>query len=108
MERRSVLKSVASTALALSGSTLSSLALAQQGKKILVIASGQDIPNFDPHVATGYSSSWLLRNVYDGLVRVEGRPPKVVPRLASTVVGDRVLGDAVYPRPKALRLEPRA
>lgn len=84
MERRSVLKSVASTALALSGSTLSSLALAQQGKKILVIASGQDIPNFDPHVATGYSSSWLLRNVYDGLVRVEGRPPKVVPHLASS------------------------
>jgi len=84
MERRSVLKGVAGTALALSGSTLSGLAMAQQGKKILVIASGQDIPNFDPHVATGYSSSWLLRNVYDGLVRVEGNPPKVVPNLASS------------------------
>lgn len=84
MERRSVLKSVAGSALALSASTLSGLAMAQQGKKILVIASGQDIPNFDPHIATGYSSAWLLRNVYDGLVRVEGTPPKVVPHLAAS------------------------
>lgn len=87
MERRSLLKSAAGSALTVSTaglSGLSGLALAQQGKKILVIASGQDIPNFDPHVANGYSAAWLLRNTYDGLVRVEGTPPKVVPHLASS------------------------
>ncbi len=51
---------------------------------MLVIASNQDIPNFDPHVATGYSASMLLRNVYDSLVRVEGNPPKPVPHLAQS------------------------
>ena len=84
MERRSLLKGAAGSALAVSAAGLSGLALAQQGKKILVIASGQDIPNFDPHVATGYSASMLLRNTYDGLVRVEGNPPKVVPHLAAS------------------------
>ncbi len=54
------------------------------GRRVLVIASNQDIPNFDPHVATGYSASFLLRNVYDSLVRVEGNPPKPVPSLAAS------------------------
>lgn len=74
--------------LAVTGGALASVTLpeplfAQQGgRKILVIASNQDIPNFDPHVATGYSASMLLRNVYDSLVRAEGNPPKPVPHLA--------------------------
>ncbi len=55
---------------------------AQAGRKVLIIASNQDIPNFDPHVATGYSASFLLRNTYDSLVRVRGNPPKPVPALA--------------------------
>ncbi|MEO6623938.1 MAG: ABC transporter substrate-binding protein, partial [Burkholderiaceae bacterium] len=84
MERRSLLKGAAGSALAVSAASLSGLAVAQQGRKILVIASGQDIPNFDPHVATGYSPAWLLRNTYDGLVRVEGNPPKVMPHLAAS------------------------
>lgn len=84
MERRSLLKGVAGSTLAASIAGLSGQVFAQQGKKILVIASGQDIPNFDPHVATGYSASMLLRNTYDGLVRVEGNPPKVVPHLAAS------------------------
>jgi peptide/nickel transport system substrate-binding protein len=84
MERRSLLKGAAGSALAVSTAGLSGMARAQQGKKILVIASGQDIPNFDPHVATGYSASMLLRNTYDGLVRVEGNPPKVMPHLAAS------------------------
>ncbi len=58
--------------------------LAQGNRKILVIASNQDIPNFDPHIASGYSASFLLRNVYDSLVRVEGNPPKPVPALATS------------------------
>ncbi|MGL4496950.1 MAG: ABC transporter substrate-binding protein, partial [Beijerinckiaceae bacterium] len=65
--------------------TLPESAFAQAaGRRVLVIASNQDIPNFDPHVATGYSASFLLRNVYDSLVRVEGNPPKPVPALAAS------------------------
>lgn len=57
---------------------------AQSGSNILIIASGQDIPNFDPHTATGYSASFFLRNVYDPLVRVAGNPPEPVPALAES------------------------
>lgn len=76
--------------LGLAGVSLASVVLpqaafAQQGgRRVLVLASNQDIPNFDPHIATGYSASWLLRNVYDSLVRVEGNPPRPVPALAKT------------------------
>ena len=59
-------------------------ASAQGSKKILIIASNQDIPNFDPHVASGYSAAMLLRNTYDSLVRAEGNPPNPVPHLASS------------------------
>ena len=83
MERRSVLKGIAGGALATSSLAIPHLARAQ-GKKILIIASGQDIPNFDPHVATGYSAAMLLRNTYDSLTRVEGNPPKIVPHLAAS------------------------
>ncbi|XDB00401.1 ABC transporter substrate-binding protein (plasmid) [Sulfitobacter sp. LCG007] len=51
---------------------------------VLVIASGQDIPNFDPHTASGYSASFFMRNVYDPLVRVAGNPPEAVPGIASS------------------------
>jgi peptide/nickel transport system substrate-binding protein len=76
--------------LGLAGISLASVVLpqaafAQQGgRRVLVLTSNQDIPNFDPHTATGYSASWLLRNVYDSLVRVEGNPPKPVPALAKS------------------------
>ena len=72
------------------GAGLASLALpaaafAQTGgRRILIIASNQDIPNFDPHIATGYSASFLLRNVYDALVRAEGDPPQTRPGLATS------------------------
>ncbi|PZR12451.1 MAG: ABC transporter substrate-binding protein [Azospirillum brasilense] len=73
-------------ALLAAGAALPALTLLQpasaQSRRILVLASNQDIPNFDPHVATGYSSSWLLRNTYDSLVGVTGNPPKPEPRLA--------------------------
>lgn len=74
--------------LGASGAGLASLVLpleafAQQGgRRVLVIAATQDIPNFDPHIATGYSASFMMRNVYDALVRVESNPPKPVPELA--------------------------
>lgn len=55
-----------------------------QGKKILVLASTVDIPNFDPHVATGYAPQWLFRNTYDALVRVVGNPPEPKPGLAKS------------------------
>jgi peptide/nickel transport system substrate-binding protein len=75
--------------LALSGAGLAAATFpqelfAQSGRNILVIASGQDIPNFDPHTATGYSASFFLRNTYDPLVRVSGNPPEPVPALAQS------------------------
>lgn len=75
--------------LALSGAGLAAASFpqelfAQSGRNILIIASGQDIPNFDPHTATGYSASFFLRNTYDPLVRVSGNPPEPVPALAQS------------------------
>lgn len=74
--------------LALSGAALAATTLPRgvfaQSRNILIIASTQDIPNFDPHTATGYSASFLLRNVYDPLVRVAENPPVPVPGLAAS------------------------
>jgi peptide/nickel transport system substrate-binding protein len=81
LTRRNVLAGGAATALA--GRGLSAAARADE-KNTLVIASGQDIPNFDPHVATGYSGSFALRNLYDTLIRVEDDPPKIVPGIAKS------------------------
>ncbi|GHC78296.1 ABC transporter substrate-binding protein [Limoniibacter endophyticus] len=72
------------------GATVSAAALAAmpfeafaQGRKILIMASSVDIPNFDPHVATGYAPAMLFRNTYDALVRVVGTPPEIKPGLAT-------------------------
>ena len=80
IERRHLVMS--STALAASAALPG--AADAQARKVLIIASNQDVPNFDPHVATGYSSAMLLRNVYDSLVRVEGSPVRAVPHLAES------------------------
>jgi peptide/nickel transport system substrate-binding protein len=76
-----------------------------QTKHTMIVASGQDIPNFDPHVATGYSSSFALRNLYDTLVAVEGNPPKTVPQLAQswTISSDGM--DYVFKLNPAARFE---
>ena len=74
--------------LAMAGATMAATtfpgALFAQTGPVLVIASNQDIPNFDPHTATGYSASFFLRNVYDPLVRVSGNPPEAVPAIAKS------------------------
>lgn len=79
IDRRTALLSAAAAAAA-----AATPAFAQAPRKTLIVASNQDIPNFDPHVATGYSASMLLRNVYDTLVRAEGAPPEIVPALAAS------------------------
>lgn len=81
LDRRRLL---AGSAAAVATMNLSDIAFAQGARKVLIIASGQDIQNFDPHVATGYSPAWMMRNVYDSLVRVEGNPPKPAPGLAQS------------------------
>jgi peptide/nickel transport system substrate-binding protein len=86
MDRRYVIRLAAATAIvggALAG-TMAATPAQAQARKILVVASNQDVPNFDPHVATGYSASAFMRNLYDSLVRVEGNPVKVVPHLAQS------------------------
>jgi len=80
LNRRQVLIGSAGMALAAS-MPLSAYA---QGAKIMVLASTVDIPNFDPHVATGYAPQWLFRNTYDALVRVVGNPPESKPGLAKS------------------------
>jgi peptide/nickel transport system substrate-binding protein len=52
--------------------------------KVLIVASGQDISNLDPHTGDGYSNRAMHRNVYDPLVRYEGNPSKIVPNLAES------------------------
>jgi peptide/nickel transport system substrate-binding protein len=82
LNRRQLL---ASAGTGLASVVLPLQAFAQQGgRRTLVIASNQDIPNFDPHIATGYSASFLLRNVYDSLVKIESNPPRPAPELASS------------------------
>ena len=76
ISRRAAMAGVGAAA---ASAVLADVTLAQGARKVLIIAAGQDIPNFDPHIATGYSPAWLLRNVYDSLVRIEDNPPKPVP-----------------------------
>ncbi|WP_312525320.1 ABC transporter substrate-binding protein [Paracoccus sp. (in: a-proteobacteria)] len=75
----------------LMGTALSAAALAAlpatafaRGRKVLVVASSVDIPNFDPHVASGYAPAMLFRNTYDALVRVVANPPQIVAGLAKS------------------------
>lgn len=73
---------LAMAGVGLAAATFPRSLFAQSGKGVLIIASGQDIPNFDPHTATGYSASFFLRNTYDPLVRIAGNPPEPVPAIA--------------------------
>ena len=79
--RKSLLRGLSA---GLAGLALPRGVFAQGARRVIIVASNQDIPNFDPHVATGYSSAMMMRNVYDSLVRVEGNPPKPVPHLAAS------------------------
>ncbi len=81
MNRRSLL---AMAGAGLAAASFPQSLFAATKRNILIIASGQDIPNFDPHTASGYSASFLLRNVYDPLVRVAGNPPEAAPGLAES------------------------
>ena len=71
---------------AVSAATLASMPFESfaAGRKILIMASSVDIPNFDPHVATGYAPAMLFRNTYDALVRVVGTPPEIKPGPAAS------------------------
>lgn len=52
--------------------------------KVLVVGSGQDVENLDPHTGNTYSIRAIQRNVYDALLRYEGNPAKIVPHLAES------------------------
>jgi peptide/nickel transport system substrate-binding protein len=82
MLRRSVMMGGAGGAL-LASAGLGGGARAQP-RRILVIASGADVPDLDPHLGTGYAPAAFYRNLYDTLVRVEGNPPRVAPHLAES------------------------
>jgi peptide/nickel transport system substrate-binding protein len=55
-----------------------------QAPKTLVVASNQEIPNFDPHTASGYAPDMFMRNTYEALVRIDGNPPTIGPSLAES------------------------
>lgn len=55
-----------------------------QAIRTLVVASNQELPNFDPHVARGYAPDMFMRNTYEALVRSEGNPPAIAPSLAES------------------------
>ena len=57
-------------------------------RRVLVVASGADVPDLDPHLGTGYAPSAFYRNLYETLVRVEGNPPRVIPLVAADKAAD--------------------
>jgi peptide/nickel transport system substrate-binding protein len=57
---------------------------AAQSRKVLIIACQNDISIFDPHLGRDDPGTLMLRNVYDSLVRVVGRPPQPLPGLATS------------------------
>lgn len=83
MKRRTLFTGMAGGALLATAPALP--ALAQRGqRRVLVVASGADVPDLDPHLGTGYAPAAFYRNLYETLVRVEGNPPRVVPMLAES------------------------
>jgi peptide/nickel transport system substrate-binding protein len=82
MKRRDLLKGVAASAAIVDAGGLGLRSAAAQSRRIMVIASGTDPGSPDPHVSSGYAQNFVLRNVYDSLVRVSGTPPKLVSHLA--------------------------
>ncbi len=50
----------------------------------MIVGSGQEISNLDPHTGSDYAIRGLQRNLYDALVRYDGNPPKIVPQLAES------------------------
>jgi len=53
------------------------------GTGVLVVASGQDISNLDPHVGHDYSIASAQKSVYDTLLRYKGNPPELENLLAT-------------------------
>jgi peptide/nickel transport system substrate-binding protein len=56
----------------------------RDGQKILIFGARQAVPNLDPHVKTDWSTRTIQQSVYDGLLKYEGNPPKLVPWLAES------------------------
>lgn len=80
--RRTFLK--ASAALA-AGMTFPRMpGMAQSGNN-LVVLSGLDAATLDPHrTGAAFGMITMARNFYDPLISVEGTPPRLVPRLATS------------------------
>lgn len=70
-------------AASLSVMALDAEAFERRGKeKILVVASRQKVPLMDPSIKYDASIRTMQQAMYDGLLKYEGTPPKVVPWLA--------------------------
>jgi peptide/nickel transport system substrate-binding protein len=51
--------------------------------QVLVVASGQDISNLDPHTGHDYSIASTQKSVYDTMLRYQGNPPELQNLLAT-------------------------
>lgn len=67
-----------------SAATGAQTATPAKGTGILVIGSGQDVSNLDPHTGYDYAIRAIQRNVYDALFKYVGPEAKIVPWLAES------------------------
>ena len=56
----------------------------KDGKKILIVATKQKVPNMDPSIKYDASRRTIQQAVYDGLLKYEGNPPEYKPWLAKS------------------------
>lgn len=70
------------TMAATAAAALPGVAMAQQGKTLVIGNQGAQT-HFDPHAGQDYPTSVLMRNLYDSLVDAVGAPPQIVPRVAT-------------------------
>ncbi len=58
--------------------------LTRGGKKILVFAAAQEVPNLDPSLHYDWSTRTLQQSTYDGLLKYIGHPIQLAPWLATS------------------------
>ena len=59
-------------------------AATKKAPSVLVIGSGQDVSNLDPHTGYDYAIRAIQRNTYDALFKYEGPQAKIIPWLAES------------------------
>ncbi len=83
LARRATAAAALTATLTMGALTIAAPAMAQQAPRPLVW--GDTLPaTLDPHAIFDVPAQFVLLNVYDGLYRYQGNPPKLVPWLAES------------------------